>query len=49
VLLRVAKNGSDNPQVTLREMYVAACDHTDDKDLRRAYEDILGWPQPTGA
>ncbi len=49
VLLRVAKNGSGNPQATLREMYIAACEHTDDKDLRRAYEDILGWPQPTGA
>jgi len=49
VLLRVARNGSANPQPTLREMYVAACEHTDDKDLRRAYEDILGWPQPTGA
>jgi hypothetical protein len=30
-------------------MYQAACDHTDDSQLKAAYEDILGWPQPTGA
>jgi hypothetical protein len=47
VLLRVAKNG--DPAAVLKEMYVAACDNTDDKDLKRAYADILGWPTPTGA
>jgi hypothetical protein len=48
-LLRIAKNGSTDPHATLKEMYVAACEHTEDTALRRAYEDILGWPEPTGA
>jgi hypothetical protein len=47
-LLRVAHNGGDPPP-TLKEMYAAACDATDDTQLKEAYVDILGWPQPTGA
>lgn len=47
-LLRVARNGGD-AYATLKEMYAAACDATDDWQLKRAYEDSLSWPQPTGA
>jgi hypothetical protein len=47
-LLRVARNGSD-PFATLKEMYAAACDATDDSQLKEAYSESLGWPQPTGA
>jgi hypothetical protein len=48
VLFRVASNNSD-PAATLKEMYGAACDATDDSQLKQAYIDILGWPAPTGA
>ena len=47
-LLRIAADGGD-PAITLKEMYVAACDHTDDQQLKEAYADILSWPQATGA
>lgn len=47
-LLRVAYNGGD-PSATLKQMYAAACDATDDSQLKQAYVDILNWPNPTGA
>ncbi len=47
VLLRVARDGS-RPNVTLDALWQAACEHTDDTQLARAYEH-LGWPAPTGA
>lgn len=37
------------PVATVRALYVAACDAGDDWQLKAAYADILGWPEPTGA
>jgi hypothetical protein len=47
VLLRLAQDGNQ-PAVTLNTLWQAACAHTDDTMLARAYEQI-DWPQPTGA
>lgn len=37
------------PLATLKALYTAACDATDDWQLKKTYIDILGWPEPTGA